>query len=224
MTEPVLPVGGESQVSRPHGSTRNATAARIAMGLLAIAMILAFVVVWALPNMVGTAFLQVRTVVSARAASNGPVVLIARGSPVRASAIDVSVEIVNHYPLGVVVAADTIPFQAVAYERDLSGGLTRVWSVDAADPALEEGSDSPAAGSVTEGAATLPPGVSRHHLTPGSIAFALVGADGTPLPAGVFYIEVWAYGIGSVPISVAIDGAVDNGAPPSDLPHPSLGT
>jgi hypothetical protein len=184
-------------------------------------MVVAFTAAWALPNMAGPAFVQVRAVIAARAAPGGPTVTIGGGAAVQANAIDVSVETNNHYPLPVVVGTGRNAYQAAAYRRDVNGHLTRVWQVAANDPALEEGSDSPVGGPSGNTAAVVPSGVSRHQITGPATSFGLTDASGVPLPAGVYYLRVWAYGIGSPLVPVALDNAVDPLGPPTDVPAPS---
>jgi hypothetical protein len=171
--------------------------------------------------MAGSAFVQVRAIVAARASSSGPTVQIGGAGAVRANAIDVSVETDNRYPLPVVVGSSRTAFQAAAYRRDSNGHLTRVWQLGVNDPTLEEGSDSPVGGPGNDVAATVPSGVSRHVISTGSTSFSLTNPGGAPLPPGVYYLRAWAYGIGSPLVAVALDNGVDPLGPPSDLPSPA---
>lgn len=194
---------------------------RLSIAVVAALTIAAFVGAWALPNMAGPFFVQVSALVAPRAASSGPTVTVAGRAPTQASALDVGVEVVNHYPLSVVLGTGRTAFQAAVYQRDATGHLVRVWQASVNDPALEEGSDSPAGGGSAGGAATIPSGTSRHDLTGSTTGFSLVATTGTPLPAGVYYLRVWAYGIGSQLVPVALDGGIDPLGTPTDLPAPS---
>ena len=187
----------------------------------AVALVAVFAAAWALPNMAGPAFVEVRALVAPRASASGPTIAIAGLAPVQAGALDVGVEIVNHYPLGVVVGVSGPAFQAAVYRRDQNGRLTRVWQTNADDPALEEGSDSPVGGGSAGNAAVVPSGASRHDLTGSTAGFRLVDAAGAPLSAGVYYLRVWAYGIASGLVPIALDGGVDPLGPPADPPSPS---
>jgi hypothetical protein len=182
---------------------------------------MAFVAVWALPNMAGPAFVEVSALVAPRASASGPTITIAGLAPVQATALDVGVEIVNRYPLGVVVGVSGPAYQAVVYRREQNGQLARVWQTTADDPALEEGSDSPVGGGSAGNAAVVPSGASRHDLTGSTAGFSLVDATGAPLAAGVYYLRVWAYGIASGLVPIALDGGVDPLGPPAGLPAPS---
>jgi hypothetical protein len=173
------------------------------------ALLVVFVAVWVLPNVAGPAFVEVRVLVAARASTAGPVVTVGSVAPGRASALDVGVEVVNHYPLGVVVGTNGSSFQATAYRRGDTGKLTSVWHTSVDDPALEEGSDSPVGGGSSAGAAAVPSGVTRHDLTRSSTGFSLVDATGAPLATGVYYLRVWAYGIASPLVPIAIDDGPD---------------
>ncbi len=173
---------------------------------------------WALPNVAGSAFVHVRAVVSPRLAQDGPLVAIGAAPAVRAGGLEISVELENSYPLPVVVGTGPISFQSAVYRRDGSGHLTRVWQLGTADPAGEEGSDSPAGGGPNSGAAVVPPGISRHAITGGTNEPALASIVGTDQGIGVYYVRVWAYGIGSPLVPMALDGAVAPSEPPTDLP------
>jgi hypothetical protein len=166
----------------------------------------AFVAVWAIPNVAGAAFVDVRAVAVAHASPGGPVTTVGGSPAVAADRIDVSVEVVNSYPLAVVVGASSSgnDFQATVYRRDSEGRLTAVWRGSTSDPALEEGSDSPVGGNSSDVAALIAPGTSSHLIASGSSAFTLVGARGALVAPGIYYVRAWAYGIASpmVPISI----------------------
>lgn len=196
-------------------------AGRIVLLAVGALLIGAFVAVWALPNMAGPAFVEVRALVAARASATGPTITIAGRAPVQAGALDVGVEIVNHYPLDVVVGTDGAAYQAAVYRRDSAGAMIRVWQTSVDDPALEEGSDSPVGGGSAAGAAVVPSGASRHDLTGSTAGFSLLDATGAPLAAAVYYLRVWAYGVASPLVPIALDGGVDPLGPPTDLPAPS---
>jgi hypothetical protein len=196
-------------------------AGRALLAALTALLAVSFVGVWALPNMAGSAFVSVRALVATQSSTTGPTVTIAGLAPAQASAIDVGVEVVNHYPLDVVVGTDGSAFQAAVYRRDAGGKLTRVWQVSLDDPVLEEGSDSPVGGGSASGAAVIATGATRHDISGSTSSFSLVDSTGTPLAAGVYYLRVWAYGIASSLVPIALDGGVDPLGPPADLPAPA---
>jgi hypothetical protein len=187
----------------------------IAAGAVLVA---AFVAVWALPNMAGPAFVSVSALVATRDSATGPTITIGGLPPARASALDVGVEVVNAYPLDVVVGVDGAAFQAVIYRREADGRLTRVWQASLDDPVLEEGSDSPVGGGSASAAAVVPSGSTRHDLSGHTTSFSLLDSAGRPLASGVYYLRVWGYGIASSLVPMALDGGVDPLGPPSDLP------
>jgi hypothetical protein len=86
------------------------------------------------------------------------------------------------------------------------------------DPTIEEGSDSPVGGGPSGAAAVVPPGISLHDITDATNELALSGLSGAGADVGVYYIRVWAYGIGSPLLPFALDGGVDPLGPPSKLP------
>jgi hypothetical protein len=185
-----------------------------------VAGVVAFTVAWALPNVAGSTFVQVRAVVTARAASSGPTVVIAGDPAVQASGVDISVEVDNRYPLSVVLGTSPTVFSAAAYLRNDSGKLTLAWQTGVGDPTAEEGSDSPVGGGPTDGAVVVPSGVTRHVIADGSQSFRLVDATGAAMSSGVYYLKVWAYGIGSPLVPMALSGGTDPLGPPADLPPP----
>jgi len=194
---------------------------RLVVAIVVALAIAAFVATWALPNMAGPLFVQVSVLVAPRPGVTGPTVIIADRAPVQATALDIGVEVVNHYPLGVVLGTGRTAFQAAIYRRDATGQLVRVWQTSANDPLLEEGSDSPVGGGSSGGAAVVPSGTTRHDLTSSTAWFNLVGGPGAPLEAGVYYLRVWAYGIGSQLVPISLDGGTDPLGTPADLPAPS---
>jgi hypothetical protein len=179
---------------------------RLALGVATGIVLAAFVAVWAIPNVAGAAFVDVRAVAVAHASADGTMTAVGGSPAVAADRIDVSVEVVNNYPLSVVVGASSSgnDFRATVYRRDSGGRLTAVWHGSTSDPALEEGSDSPVGGSSSDVAALIAPGASRHLIAGGSSAFTLVGARGALVAPGIYYLRVSAYGIASpmVPISI----------------------
>ena len=189
--------------------------------VLAAAAILALAVpVWALPNVAGPAFVRVRAVVSPRVAASGPVVAVGASPAVRAGSVGIAVELDNWYPLSVVLGAGPHPFQTAVYRRDETGHLTRVWQMATGDPVVEEGSDSPVGGGPSGGAAVVPSGISRHSITSGTNELTLAALAVSGPGIGVYYVRVWAYGIGSPLLPMALDGSVDPLGPPSELPSP----
>ncbi len=189
--------------------------------ILALAAILGgFVGGWALPNVAGAAFVSVRPVVQPVAAAGGASVSVSGGTPVRASALAIGIEIVNSYPLSVVVGSGRMSYQATVYTRDSSGRLVQVWVHGADDPALEEGSDSPDVGSgglPSNRAAVVAPGMHRFQITTADTVFLLTGKGAA---TAVYYLQVWAFGISSGPIAISVNGATDPAGVPASLPQP----
>jgi hypothetical protein len=198
--------------ARPRSRARR-TAALVALA----AAVAAFTIVWALPNIAGPFFVQVHALARAVPAANGPSVILGGDAPIRARSVEISVEIDNGYPLAVVLDTSPTPYQAAVYHRENTGHLARVWESRVGDPTLEEGSDSPAGGN-TGGAVVVPSGVTRIDVATGAAAFGLVGLTGSALPAGVYYLRVWAYGIGSPMIPMSIGEADDPLPTPATLP------
>jgi hypothetical protein len=214
MTEPST---GQSTLVRTPGAGR---VRRAILAVVIVAGVIVFTVAWALPNVAGSTFVQVRAVVTARAASSGPTVVIGGDPALQAGGVDISVEVDNHYPLAVVLGTSPTAFRAAAYLRDDTGKLTLAWQTGVGDATVEEGSDSPAGGGPADGAVVVPSGVTRHVITDGSQPFRLVDARGVALSPGVYYLKVWAYGIGSPLVPMALSGGTDPLGPPADLPAP----
>ena len=208
--------------ARPGGTRGPARRRAVRAVLVGLAVLLGFGFLggWVLPNVAGPAFLQVRALVAPRLSPTGPTVVIGGRAPVQASAIDIGLEVSNRYPLAVTVGTGPSSYQAAVYGRDPDGRLTMVWQLGANDPTLEEGSDSPAGAGPGNGAAVVPSGTSRHDLTGSSTPFSLSDSTGQPLASGVYYMRVWAYGIGSGLVPISVDGGVDPLGPPPDMPAP----
>ncbi len=206
----------------PARAPANGRGRRAVLAVVVVAGAIVFAFAWALPNVVGSAFVQVRAVVTARTATTGPTVVIGGNPEVRASAVDVSVEVENHYPLNVVLGTGATAFQAAAYRRDDSGKLVQVWQTAAGDATIEEGSDSPVGGGPADAAVVVPPGLTRHSIGGASAQFGLVDATGASLAPGIYYVRVWAYGIGSPLVPLGLGAATDPLGPPSDLPAPPI--
>jgi hypothetical protein len=210
-----------SAAEHPARRTKRRRAVRLSVVLLGGMAIAAFVVVWALPNVAGPYFVDVSALVAPRTAANAPTVIVADRAPIQATALDVGVEVVNHYPLSVVLGTGRTAFQAAVYRRNATGRLVRVWQATVDDPLLEEGSDSPVGGGSAGGAAVVPAGTSSHDLTSSTAGFSLVAASGAPLETGVYYLRVWAYGIASQLVPLSLDGGTDPLGTPTDVPAPS---
>lgn len=176
---------------------------RFAAAALGVVAATVLAVGWALPNVAGGVFVHVKAVVRAVPSASGPSVLVGAGPAVRAGSLAIAVDVENAYPLSVVLGSDPIAYTAAVYARGSSGSLAKVWQSGTGDPTAEEGSDSPVGGGSAKGAVVVPPGVTRHDVASGGSAFPLTGSDGA-VAGGVYYVKVWAYGIGSslVPISV----------------------
>jgi hypothetical protein len=191
----------------------------LALSAVVAASAVVLAVGWALPNIAGPAFVRVRAVASAAANSgDGTAVAIGSAPSVRATSVNVTVELENRYPLAVVLGADPIAFKAAVYSHDASGRWILAWQAGAGDAAVEEGSDSPIGGGSASGAAAVPSGLSRHSIASGTAAFSLVDARGLSIGPGVYYLRVWGYGIGSPLLALNVGGGTDPWGPPRDLP------
>ena len=192
---------------------------RLLLAAVTGAALVAFVAGWALPNVAGPVFVQVRAIATAQKGSViGASVSIAGAAEVPAGALNVTVELENRYPLAVVLGTSPTAFQAALYRRDSTGKWTLVWHASAGDPALEQVSDSPVGGGSAGGAASVPSGISRHAIADGTSAFPLVDARGLSISPGVYYLRVWGYGVGSPLVAVAVGGATDPSGTPTDMP------
>ena len=181
----------------------------IAAGL-AVAALIAFSGVWALPNVFGGMFVHVRAVVtpvdSTTASASGLSVTLASGRTVRADRLELAVEVDNSNPLSVVLGSDPVAYSAAVFARASGdGSLVRIWQSDAGDASMEEGSDSPVGGGSAKGAVVVPPGSSRHVVAEGDGAFVLLRPQGQSVASGIYYVRVWAYGIASPLVPVSID-------------------
>jgi hypothetical protein len=161
-------------------------------------------------------FVHVRAIVTPLASTTGPTLVVGGAPALQASSVALVVEVQNTYPLAVVLGSDPIAYTAAVYARGATGALTRVWQTGVGEPNAEEGSDSPVGGGSSKGAVVVQPGTSRHQLAGGLGAYKLIASTGVALPAGVYYVRVWAYGIGSPLVPLFID----TGADPLGMPAP----
>ncbi len=199
------------------GHSRTVRAAAI---LAVAALVGGFVGGWALPNVAGAAFVSVRPIVEPVTATGGASVSVSGGTPVRATSLAIGIEVVNRYPLAVVVGSGRMSYQATLYTRDAGGRLVQVWAHGADDPALEEGSDSPDVGSSglpSNRAAVVAPGTHRLQVTAPDSVFPLTRAGAAK---AVYYLEVWAFGISGGPIAISVNGGTDPAGIPASLPQP----
>lgn len=182
----------------PLGARRRLLLGGLVIGLLVV------VVGWGLPNIAGFMFVDVQAVVTADGDPGGVPVLIGAQPAVNARSIQIVAQIHNSYPLPVVLGSGTSAFQSEVFQRRPDGTLTRVWQTTAADPSVEEGSDSPMGGDGSQIATLVPSGTSSYQITDSTTRLELVDSAGRPLLSGQYFVRVWAYGIGSplVPVDV----------------------
>ncbi|MDQ3871420.1 MAG: hypothetical protein M3301_07390 [Chloroflexota bacterium] len=173
--------------------------------LVALAIAAAFTFAVLLPNVAGSAFVQVRAVArpegssSARAAT----VIVGDGPATRAARLELDAHVTNRYPLPVVVGFRGPALRATIYLRKEDGSLEGVWQTTLEEAALEEGSDSPADGGASR-AAPLDPGSTTKAVATGDTAFRWESRTGARLGTGLYFLRVWAYGIPSAltPLSI----------------------
>lgn len=173
--------------------------------VLLVAAVLAALVLlpgWAIPNVVGGAFVRVTPVVTPSDAG-GPagVDLVVGGDRVRAASLEISLDVANAYPLPVVLGYRGPAFRAVLSRRGADGRLTEVWSATADDAGPQEGSDSPAGGRPDAYAVAVPPGTTRWPLAVGATALPVAGR----LAPGVYQLRTWAYGVPAEPVPLDVD-------------------
>ena len=158
----------------------------------------------------GPAFVQVSALVAPRGSATGPTITVAGLAPVQATALDVGVEVVNRYPL-------------IGRRRHRRAGLPGRRLPARPDGQLARGLADERGRSGARGGLRLtgrrrvgraaPRSCRRARRATTSRArrpgFSLVDATGAPLAAGVYYLRVWAYGIASALVPIALDAGAD---------------
>ena len=171
---------------------RRAGAALIGVALLAVAT------VWAIPNLAGRAFVEVRLVASPSAGEPGwsqRRILLGDGPATVAGAIRLAVRIEGRYLLPVVVEATDPPLR-VELRAQLEDGTSRtVWIVSGSAAELEQGGDSPD-GPAAGRAVLVRPGPLDLPIGPAG-GIGLQDASGGDLPAGRYVLQAWAFDIPS---------------------------
>ena len=173
--------------------------------LLALALVLAVVatVVWAIPSFGGRPFIDVsaRVAPSSTGAASARSVVLPDGSVSPSPQLRVEVVIRNHYPLPVVLGFDGSAIHARLVARDRPGDAP-VWVSSGDDPSLETGDDSPDGGSAR--VVVIQPGTTTLPTSEAEIALdASAGARG-PIPAGIYALEVSAFGLQAAPALISI--------------------
>jgi hypothetical protein len=152
---------------------------------------------WGLPNLAGTAFVEVRLVVipvtDASSASRDAIIGSAESSSV--SRLRFTVRVTNRYPLPVTIGGDPAPLTVELRSRAADGTSNQVWAITASAAELERGSDSPDGGRgsraylVAPGTVDYPVGVAT--------GVGLVDAYGNALQPGRYDLRASAFGITS---------------------------
>jgi hypothetical protein len=183
-------------------AARRRRRAAIAVGLIALALA---VVGWGIPNVAGSAFVEVRlVVVPILSAGPGPVHTIVLGetAPMDVSRLRLQVRVEGQYPLPLVVAGGAQPLRVELRARDETGVSHLVWAIDDTTAALDAGSDSPA-GSGGSRAYLVRPGTVDLDIGPAA-GVALIDEFGVTLSPGRYELRAVAFGIagGSLPLQV----------------------
>lgn len=172
--------------------------------LLAAALAVA-IGVWAIPNMAGRAFVDVRliaTPVSGEPSSQRQIAL-GGAPPTLATALKLEIRIEGRYFLPVVVPTRSSPPLKVELRADLGDGQSAsIWSVTGSAAELEDEGDSPDGPDATglvlvrSGQLDLPIGPAE--------GVALADASSGPLAAGDYVLQAWAFGIPSATLSLVV--------------------
>lgn len=173
-----------------------------------VAVAVAVVAVVLLPNVAGSAFVEVRAVArpAETSSSRAATVVVGDGPATRAGRLELEAQVSNRYPLPVVVGFRGPAFRAVIYSRPPDGVLERVWEASLDDAVLEEGSESPAGDSGSR-AAAIDPGSTTRPVATGQTAFRWRTHSGAALAPGFYFLRVWAYGIPSGLTPIALTDA-----------------
>jgi hypothetical protein len=170
---------------------------RVGAALIGVAL-LAVGTVWAIPNLAGRAFVEVRLVAWPAAGEPGwsqRRILLGGGPATVAGAIRLAVRIEGRYPLPVVVEATDPPLRIELRAQGEDGASRTVWSVTGTAAALEEGADSPDGPAVGK-PVLIRPGELELPVGPALGVRLTDGAD-AGLAVGNYVLQAWAFGIPS---------------------------
>jgi hypothetical protein len=181
-------------------------ARRRALVALAIGAAIVIALAWAVPSAAGRFFVDVAARVAPAAGSPTTTdrsIVLPDGSASTATELRIEVQVTNHYPLPVVVEFRGSAIHASLVARDRPGAQP-VWHNSTDDPTLESGDDSP--DNATSRVAVLQPGVT---VLPSDAARLILDVGSTAaVPAGIYALQVSAFGIAGSPVLVSIvDGA-----------------
>jgi hypothetical protein len=165
---------------------------------------------WAIPTFAGRAFVEVsaRIVPVAAGSVRGPSIVLPDGSTVDSGRLQIDIEIINRYPLPVLIEFHGAAFRATLTNSD-SGSAAPVWKVSVEDPTLEQADESPS-GDLSR-VVLISPGTTE--VATGTSGMTLDLAAVAPVAPGRYSLRVTAYGIGGSPQPIAIVGA-GAGTPP----------
>lgn len=160
----------------------------MARRLTILALSLVFVGLWLVPNVAGQAFVQVHAT-----------------SAQRAGTLEIRIDVVNTYPLPVVLGFDGPAFRAVVYREEQPGQMIAISEVTGEDPRLESGSDSPGGGESSSGS---PDGEDRvAYVESGEMGSQRTLLRWPSMPpmaqSDRHLVRAWAYGVASPLLPVA---------------------
>jgi hypothetical protein len=155
---------------------------------------------WAIPTFAGRSFVEVtgRIVPVAGVPVVGREIVLPDGSAAVSGQVRLDIEITNRYPLPVMVDFRGSAFRARLIDRGATG-VEPVWQASAEDPLLEQADESPD-GSDSARVIRLPPGTTR--LTTDGLALDLAATGA--IAAGIYSLEISAYGVAGSPQSISI--------------------
>jgi hypothetical protein len=170
---------------------------RGAVRLLVVAGALLLVFGWLTPNAAAGWLAAVRVYASC---DGGTPVAAPHALPCDGR-LRVTFAVEDHYLLPVTASFDGPAFAITLSALGPGAAATPAWAVSADDPALEEGSDSPAGGGSR--AALIAPGVTWPSV-PGLAAQATLDLGTSRIPQGTYALRVTAYGLTSTPLQVIV--------------------
>lgn len=163
---------------------------------------------WVIPTFAGRALVEVRARIIPVTGEplKGASIVLPDGTLAASDRLRVEIEIINHYPLAVVVDFRGAAFRARLTGRDASN-RNPVWSASVDDPLLEQADESPG-GDTSSRVISVAPGTTLL-----SLAGAVMTLDLATVPVvapGIYSLDVSAYGIAGSPqlLSIVADAAV----------------
>jgi hypothetical protein len=174
-------------------------------GIVALVLVALVVITgWAIPNLAGSALIEVRLVATPTVATGAGTrtVVVGGGQPGSATNLLLSVRITNRYVLPLTIGGGTEPLRIDLRARSADGTSRLVWTIQGSSAGLEPDGESPD-GNPASRAYLIDVGTTDYPVGPDG-GVALTDGTGQPLQPGSYELRAYAFGVasGSLPVGI----------------------